>query len=93
MKILDKLILKEIRPFKTMSSIYNNYYGQYRQNNPSTNKRTYQNAYTSSSKPISSSIRKDPKYPESLISKNVYNSPLQYYPSQSGSKGMISSLK
>lgn len=76
-----------------MSSIYNNYSGASRHLNPSTNKRTYQNSYTSSSKPISNSIRKDPKYPESLLYKNVYNSPLQYYPSQSGSKAMISSLK
>lgn len=76
-----------------MSSIYNGYYAQYRNNNPSTNKRTYQNSYTSSSKPISNSIRKDPKYPESLLQKNIYNSPLQYYPSQSNSKVMINSLK
>lgn len=70
------------------------YTGQYRHNYPSMSKRTYGNSYISSSKPISHSIRKDAKYPETIIQKNIYNnSPMLSYTNQSTSKAMISSIK
>jgi hypothetical protein len=91
MKILH-LIKKAFSPLPAMSSIFNSYTNQQKYN-PSVNKRTYNNLYTSSSKPVSNSIKKDPKNTDNLYNKNLYQSPLQYYNNQSNSKVMISSVK
>lgn len=91
MKILH-LIKKAFPPHRTMSSIFNSYTNPHKYN-PSVNKRNYNNLYTSSSKPVSNSIKKDPKITDNPYTKNIYQSPSLYYNQHSNSKIMISSLK
>jgi hypothetical protein len=93
MKILHLLILKGFNKLKTMSSIFTSYYDKYKYN-PSVNKRPYNNGMTTSSKPMSNSIKKDPKMPDSLYTKsNMQSPPSLYYVNQSNSKQMINSYK
>jgi hypothetical protein len=65
---------------------------QTKHNAMSIAKRPYNNAYTSSSKPMSTSIKKDPRIPETTANKPIYPS-LQYYNNQNNSKSLISSVK
>lgn len=73
-------------------SILNNYYNPYKRES-STIKRPYPQLYTSSSRPIYNSIKKDPQVSSTLMAKSNMPPTLNYYQNPVYNKPMVSSVK